>query len=84
MNQELLNHCNYTSANIKASLALFMEHCAMSGISSRETVAGMISVLLANAAEISAVVSERDPFVRSAEAAIDAAIRLRDEKETLK
>lgn len=80
MNPTLLNHVNFTDKRLKGCLGEFMEHCEMSGLKPSEMVAAMLSMLLANAAELSAIVAPREPFLSAAEAAIDAAIRIREEK----
>lgn len=81
MENELLNHCNYTNVRIKASLGQFMENCEMSGIRPRETVAGMISLLLANAAEIASFAVDREGFLAACESAFDKGEDLRNRKD---
>lgn len=84
MDPTLLNHVNFSNKMIKATLGQFLEHCELSGLPARHTTAAMLSMLLANAAELSAIVASREAFMQAAEAAIDAAIRLNEEKEKQK
>lgn len=81
INPELMSHVNFSDRVLKGALGQFMENCEMSGIKPSEMVAAMLSLLLSNAAELSAIiVTDRSAFVSAAEAAIDAAIRIREEK----